>query len=110
MENNNNTIDSDSEIKLIKEVSNDLQAEQQETKKKVGRPRKYVQGAKQYEKDTKYSSEYYREHKDKKIVCEFCQKEIVYIYKHQHYKSKLCQTIKAVKEQLTKDPDTPLDV
>jgi hypothetical protein len=83
-----------------------LQTEQQEeTKKKVGRPRKYIEGARQHEKDTKYSSEYYREHKDKTIVCEFCNKELVYIYKHQHYKSKLCQTIKAVKEQLK-----PLDV
>lgn len=101
-----NIIDSDSEIQLINVVSANLQTEQQEeTKKKVGRPRKYIEGARQHEKDTKYSSEYYREHKDKKIVCEFCNKEIVYIYKHQHYKSKLCQTIKAVKEQLK-----PLDV
>jgi hypothetical protein len=101
-----NIIDSDSEIQLINVVSTNLQTEQQEeTKKKVGRPRKYIEGARQHEKDTKYSSEYYREHKDKKIVCEFCNKEIVYIYKHQHYKSKLCQTIKAVKEQLK-----PLDV
>jgi len=84
----------------------DLEEPEQETelnivaKAKRGRPRKYEEGAKQHEKDTKYSSQYYREHKDKKIVCEFCKKEIAYIYKHQHYKSKLCQTIKAVKEQL----------
>jgi hypothetical protein len=95
-------IDSDSELQLIKEVSNILQSEkQQETKKKAGRPRIYADGAKNHEKEVKYSSDYYREHKEKKIVCEYCQKEIVYIYKHQHYKSKVCQTIKSVREQLT---------
>lgn len=73
-----------------------------ETKKKVGRPRKYEKGARQNEIDTKYSSTYYREHKDKKIVCDFCNKEIVYIYKHQHLKSKLCQSLKQLREQLTK--------
>jgi hypothetical protein len=73
------------------------------TKTKRGRPRKYEEGAKQHEKDIKYSSQYYREHKDKKIVCEFCKKEIAYIYKHQHYKSRVCQFMRTYKTHKTSE-------
>ena len=65
-----------------------------------GRPKIYQEGAKQHEKDTKYSSTYYKTHKDKKCICMYCDKEIVQIYKQQHYRSKTCQRIKAIKENL----------
>jgi hypothetical protein len=67
-----------------------------------GRPKQYEHGAKENEKLVKYSSKYYRENKDKKCICEFCDKEIVKIYKHQHLKSKTCQKIRELKESITK--------
>jgi hypothetical protein len=94
------TINSDSDLQLVKQEP--IVAEPPEEPivakaKTRGRPRKYEEGAKSHEKEIKYSSNYYRENKDKKITCEYCKKEIVYIYKHQHYKSKVCQVAKLVK-------------
>ncbi len=66
-------------------------------KKKRGRPRLYDSGAKAHEKEIKYSSQYYQNNKHKMIICECCDKEISYITKHQHLKTKTCQFIKALK-------------
>lgn len=71
----------------------------QQPSNRKGRPRIYENGAKQHEKEIKYSSTYYRENKGKKCICQYCDKEIVHIYRHQHLKSKTCQKIRAVKEQ-----------
>lgn len=70
------------------------------TNPKRGRPRKYEQGAKAHEKEVKYSTNYYRENKNKTCICECCESEIRYITKHQHVKSKTCQLVKALKQQL----------
>jgi hypothetical protein len=108
-------INTDSELALVNKKP-EQEPEEQVTepeiepvvaKAKRGRPRKYEEGAKMHEKVIKYSSQYYREHKDKKIECQFCKKEIVYIYKSQHYKSRVCQFMRTYKTH--KDSENLVD-
>ena len=63
-----------------------------ELKLSRGRPKKYENGAKEYAKETKYSSDYYRNNKGQKCICEVCKKDVSKWTLRQHMKSKTCKS------------------
>ena len=42
-----------------------------------GRPKQYTNGAKEHAKEIKYSTDYYRNNKGEKCICDICKKRLV---------------------------------
>ena len=61
-----------------------------------GRPKQYTNGAKEHAKEIKYSTDYYRNNKGEKCICDICKKEVSKWTLKQHLKSKTCQHIKSL--------------
>lgn len=61
-----------------------------------GRPKVYANGAKQHAIETKYSSDYYRNKKGDKCICDICKKEVSKWTLKQHQKSIKCQNNKLI--------------
>jgi hypothetical protein len=58
--------------------------------KRAGRPKKYIEGAKQREKDTKYHQLYYHL-TNKETTCDLCGKKLTTRSLLQHKKSMKCK-------------------
>ena len=56
----------------------------------IGRPKIYDEGAKQHNINNKYSTDYYRTHKDEKINCPSCNQLINKFSKSQHMTTQKC--------------------
>jgi len=59
-------------------------------KKSVGRPKKYENGAKEYEKESKYHQKYYHA-TNKEVICNLCGKKSTARTIYQHKRSVKCK-------------------
>ncbi len=90
-------------------------------KAKQGRPRKYAyleltesveESKEEIERKVKtnYSSQYYQDHKEIKVICPICLKAVQKYSIGKHQKTKYCQLVASLKETLAnKPPRQPYD-
>lgn len=93
------------------ENQNEDLVQEQNVKKGRGRPRKYEEGSKAHEKLVKYSTSYYRSHKEDKIICDNCGESINRFTKTLHQRSKKCierGVVQMVKETFDKKNENPI--
>jgi len=75
-----------------------METNNEEIKRGRGRPKKYENGAKAHEKETKYSTDYYRKNKGERCICQVCKKDVSKWTLKNHMNTKSCQLIKTINE------------